>query len=74
VDCPLCRNLKSELDRLERIHAEKLAVLLAQAESVRGQKHRSLRIAVNDALLNLEVARAKLNRHLLEHQAHLTAP
>ena len=74
VECTLCENLKAELGRLERIHAEKLRFLVEGTDLIRRNTHRALRIAVNDAMLDSEIARAKLNRHLREHQDHLTAP
>ena len=71
MDCALCQNLQSEL---ERIRAQ-LVVLRGETDRVRGSKNRrSLRIAENAALLALEIVRDKLNRHLREHPAHLTAP
>ena len=70
MDCTFCENLKSELACLERIHAEKQVAL----REIRGHDHRARRMDLNEATFLMETARAKLNRHLRDHQAHLTAP
>jgi hypothetical protein len=63
MDCTLCRHLESELGRLDRNHTEKAGTLRESGDGFRGIKHRSLQVAENDSLLNLEIARAELNRH-----------
>jgi hypothetical protein len=73
MDCALCQKLTLELSRFERIHAEKRQAVCGQTDSIRGYKHRVLRIAQNAALLDVEIARDKLNRHLREHQATLVS-
>ena len=63
MDCTLCRHLESELSRLDRSHTEKAGTLRESEHGVRGIKRRSLQFAESDSRLNLEIARADLNRH-----------
>jgi hypothetical protein len=63
MDCTLCQHLESELGRLDRTHTEKAGILRESGDGARGVKRRSLQVAESDSLLNLEIARAELNRH-----------
>jgi hypothetical protein len=68
MDCLLCQHLESELGRLGRTHAAMAGVLQEIDEGFRSKRHRSLRIAESDSRLNLEIARAELNRHKRDHK------
>jgi hypothetical protein len=63
MSCPTCRRLKAEIDRLEKIHGEKARMRAGDFTGVRSSEHARLRSEENEALLALEIAKAKLNQH-----------
>jgi hypothetical protein len=59
----LCRDLEADLERLERIHAEKLWILRAPPETASGpHEYRRAETEEDAARRNLENARAELDR------------
>jgi hypothetical protein len=70
----LCWDLEAELERLERIHAEKLWILWANSETAASQHdYNRIRIAEGAARLDLEVARTELEQLKRNYQnANLT--
>jgi hypothetical protein len=67
TDCDLCRELESELARLERIHAEKLGALRASRETARADEYRRLRAAESEARIDVDLAKRRLAIHK-QHQ------
>lgn len=63
VGCAVCQRLDGELDRLERIHAEKVHIREDNWHKARRVDYGRLRIAENEAMLKLEMARAELKQH-----------
>jgi hypothetical protein len=69
MDCETCQRLHAEVERLERIHAEKLGELRSQTYWVHRDEHRRLQTAEHDAKASLNVVRTELEDHLRGHGA-----
>ena len=67
VDCEICQRLAFEFARLQDIHTETLDNLQANANRVRRDEYRRLKILESDARLELEISRAELSRHKQIH-------
>jgi hypothetical protein len=62
--CKICQGLAAELEQLERTHVETHRIVEDGSRyCVSRRDVRQLRAAERDALLDLEIVRAKLNRH-----------
>jgi hypothetical protein len=63
MHCERCQYLESELNRLERAHAETLGELRARAGSVLTDEHNRLRNAESETRLDVASALGELNAH-----------
>jgi hypothetical protein len=63
MECAVCRHLETDLDRLERIHAEKLRIAEEKRRVVRRDEYSRLKDSESDARLALEITRGELKRH-----------
>jgi hypothetical protein len=70
VACILCQYLESELERIQRTHAEKYGTLVARAGKVHPDEYRRLQSEESDARLELDSLSVDLRQHKrLEHNA-----
>ena len=68
MSCARCQHLESELDRLERAHAEKAGILRSNGGSLSADEYNRIRVAESDARLELDIAQGELNQHRWNHQ------
>ena len=69
MDCPLCQRLETDLERLRRIHAERVRTRESKWQTVGRGEYGRIKGMENDAILSLEIVRAELNSHVRsEHQ------
>jgi hypothetical protein len=68
MDCETCRQLRAEVERVERTHAEKLGELRAQAHWVHQDEYRRLLTAEHDAEASMDSARMELELHQRTHE------
>jgi len=69
--CSECSRLRAERDRLEKVHAAAIQALCggvgAGAGPLPGSEYVRLKIAADDARLDLEVARLEFEQHERSH-------
>jgi hypothetical protein len=68
VVCEVCQRLEAELERRNRVYAEKLATLKANRETTSGDEYRRIFMEESDARLNMDLARLELGQHKRGHQ------
>jgi hypothetical protein len=66
ADCAICQRLETELERMERDHAEKLAALSEYISS--HPEYRRLRIAEEEARQVLETLQGQIHEHKRTHK------
>jgi hypothetical protein len=65
--CPTCLNIESCIELAERAYAEKRGRLADFPSGLPVKPYRAARVAANDALIDLRLARAERDGH---HRAH----
>jgi hypothetical protein len=63
MECPECKRLTAEFERLERASATAIGMLRASAHTARANEYSRLRIAADEARVDSEVARLELEQH-----------
>jgi len=67
IECTVCQQIAADLERLERIHAEKLELVRASISRSHTRDFHRLRAAEGKARGDLDFAMAELNFHIFSH-------
>lgn len=67
ADCPTCQHLAAELERAERIYAEKRGEFRIKRETASAALYRFLHSVAEEARQEFESARDERDRHLASH-------
>jgi hypothetical protein len=67
MECTVCQQIEVDLERLERIHAEKLELVRANVSKSHTRDFHKLRAAEGKARGDLDFAMAELNFHIWSH-------
>jgi hypothetical protein len=67
MECTVCQQIEVDLERLERIHAEKLELVRANIYRSHTRDFHRLRAAEGKARGDLDFAMAELNFHIWSH-------
>jgi hypothetical protein len=67
MECTVCQQIAVDLERLERIHAEKLELVRTSISKSHTRDFHRLRAAEGRARGDLDFAMAELNFHIFSH-------
>jgi len=67
MECTVCQQIEADLERLEKVHAEKLELVRANMSNSHTRDFHRLRATEGKARGDLDFAMAELNLHIRSH-------